>query len=560
MNKAKQKKALSDNAIQEKITTTSVDGAPKENNHPKILFDKNTTPQVNQPLINPYAFNLKDEQQIIFEYKNLRFTLMGFKPIRQYDSLIASVKVSHNPHINDAYTHIQKIDLFNADKITGYARTASYQLSLSNQDEVKNGLYSLRERLNKYRFDKLKENETTQAPVISTKDKKEALDILKSDNLIECIESLLEQSGVATLKNKALLLFVLIQSRLFAKPLHALLHGSFNVSKMLLKTVSECIPEENLHEQTSMSNSTLYYTRTKDYWKNKVLYAHSLDKQFKGVNTIKEFIDNLKLKRQTTETDYLTRQLYSSAKEVAGPICLLGYTQDENVHQKYLNEALLIPIHESAAVKKEMLNYQQKEFAGLIDINQQQQAKQTLQTISRLIEPVEVRIPFAEDINLPTQVFDPVRSYYQLMTFVKAIALLHQYNLKKHTKAGEKYIEATHEHLELAIELMKEVMVTKSDILTQAQRSFFEKLKQKIKDKDKNFTAKQMMQELRMKRSNFYKLFNVLKDRGMIEKCGGDKKNSEQFIIAEWEDYKELEKAVKAFDKQLKQIKKKFPL
>ena len=544
-----------------KDTQLEHNGKEKEDefDHPTIIFDENT-PQVNGPLLNPYGLDLTDENAIGYVTGNLKFTVMGFRIIKQFDTLIATVEVSRNPHIHDEYTYIQKIDLFNEDRITGFARTASFQLSLDSLDEVKKGLYSLRSKLKRYKLDKLKEGQSAQAPKLPTEDKKEALEILKADNLMDCIEGLLEQAGVVAEQENGLRLFLIMLTRVFDKPLHALLQGSPTLSKMLLDTLSSCVPQESLHEQTSMSNSSLYYTIQRDYWKNKVLYASSLDKHFKGVHTLKEFIDNLKLKRQTTEADYLTRQLYSKSKEVKGPICLIGYTEDEGLYQKLLQQCFFIRVNENAENRRQMLDYEKNGFAGLIDHDEQEEAKRTLQNIQRLIEPIKVIVPFALELELPAKVFQPLRSYTQLLTFVKAVALLHQHQLKKRTKAGEQYIEATHEHLEIAIELMKEIMVRKSDVLTQTQRQFFEGLKAQVNKPTDCFTPQELMNKMRMKRSYFYRLFNVLKGQGLVEKCGGNKKKAERFKVTDWDDYKELEEGMNVLDEQLKHIKDKFPL
>lgn len=541
------------NSVQMSDTDTLQDGMVH------IHFDKNT-PQVNEALLNPYGLDLTDLNAIGYIYDKLKFTVMGFRVIKQFDTLIATVEVSLHPHGFDEYTYIQKIDMFNEDRLTGFARSACYQLNLDNQEEIKKGLYSLRSKIKKYKLDKLKEGQTIPAPRLLPGEKKEALSILSADNLMECVEGLLEQAGVVTEKQNALRLFLILLTRHFDKPLHALLQGSPVLSKMLLDTITRSLPNEQKHEQTSMSNSSLYYTIQKDYWKNKVLYANNLDKHFKGVHTLKEFIDNLKLKRQTTEADYLTRQLYSSNKEVNGPICLIGYTEDEGLYQKLLQQCFFIRVEESASNRKDMINHQKREFAGLINQQEQEAALKTLISIQRLIEPINVIVPFALELELPTSVFQPLRSYTQLLTFVKAVALLHQHQLKKKTNNGEKYIEATHEHLEIAIELMKEIMIRKSDVLTQAQRHFFEHLKLQVKNPEESFTPGQMMKALKMKNSYFYRLFNMLKDQGLVEKCGGDKKKAEQYQIVDWNDYTELEKGMNVLDEQLKQIREQFPL
>jgi RHS repeat-associated protein len=291
----------------------------------RIKFDPKTVTAVREPFLNSYGFDLTDENYIGFTTGKVKFTIMGFRPTSQFETLIATVKICLNPHFHDEYTHVQKIDLYNNDRIDAYSRSAAFQLKL-NVDEIKKGLCSLRERLERYRIDELKTGggEEKETPV-TAKEQREALDILKADNLLECIEGLLKQAGVVTETENGLRLFLILLSRHFDKPLHVLFQGSPQLSRMITDTVSSTIPTAQIHSQTSMSAGSIYYTKNKSYWKNKVLSIGTIDKQFKGANTIKEFIENQVLKRFTTESDYLGN-VRATVKLTSGNAEVMNYT------------------------------------------------------------------------------------------------------------------------------------------------------------------------------------------------------------------------------------------
>jgi hypothetical protein len=149
-----------------------------------------------------------------FKTNNIQFTIIGFKATTQYDTLITTLKVSLNPHVHDEYVHTQKIDLYNVDRLEYYVRAAAQQLKCTI-DEIKKGIYSLRERLERYRIDELSGMVGKEQKIaITAAEQKEAIDILKADNLLECIEGLLEQAGLITETENGLRLFMILLSRL----------------------------------------------------------------------------------------------------------------------------------------------------------------------------------------------------------------------------------------------------------------------------------------------------------------------------------------------------------
>lgn len=520
------------------------------------VFNKNTTIEVCEPLLNSYGFDLTDQNLIGFTSGKLKFTILGFRLTTNYDTLIATVKVSLNPHIHDEYVHVQKIDLYIHDRVDVYCRAAASRLRL-NIDEVKKELCSLRERLERYRIDQLKNASTEDHQIsISVKEQKEALEILRSDNLMDCMEGLLKEAGLVTEIENGLRLFMILLSRHFEKPLHVLLQGSVSLSRMLTDTLTSTIPINQLHEQTSMSPSSIYYTKNKNYWKNKVVSIGNIDKSFKGAATIKEFINHQVLKRYTTDSDYITRQIYSNIKIVEGNICLLGYSDNDSLNAKFFQECFLIRVDENSTNKTEMLIHSKKESAGLIDIEKQNTAKRMLMVIQHLINPIQVVIPFAMEIDIPEQVFQPLRGFNQLLTFIKTVTLLHQHQLKKKKDVyGTEYIEATPEHFEIAIELFKSILITQSDILSPSQRTFLESLKSQVKEKENRFKLPEMMQLLKMKRTSFYRDFEVLKELKYVVAAGGNKKTGIEYRIDNWDDYTELQHGIDILDEQLKKVK-----
>ncbi len=525
-----------------------------------IALNKATAIPIREALVNSYGFDLTDENQIGYTSGEFKVTIMGFRPTTQYETLTATIKIAKHPHVNDEYTHIQRLDLFINDRLDTFCRTVAKQLR-ANEVEVKKAMYSLRERLERYRNDEAKNiSKAVKKVFVSDAEQKQAMTYLKSDNLMDSIEGLLKQSGLVTEMEKGLQLFFILLSRHFDKPLHVLFQGSPQLSRLLMETVSSTVPEEEILNQTSMSASGMYYTTTRDFWKNKVLHLASIDKQFKGASTIKEFIENGVIRRFTTQNDYKTGQISGTNKTVNGSICLMGFCDDDTVNNKFFQECFVIRVNENEKNRAELNQYHKMEFGGFTDSQEQDEAIRQLAMIQCFIKPVNVIIPYAMELNLPDKIFQPLRSLPQLLTFIKSVALLHQHQLlKKKDKNGTEYIEATTEHLEIAIELFKSIAISQGDLLSQAQRNFLERLKSHVKDKDNSFKIPEAMKQLEMSSSSFYRLFDSVRSMGYVMQSGGDKKKGMQYQILEWDDYTQLKDGADTWNEQLKKIKVSFP-
>lgn len=528
-------------------------------------FDPKSTPQVREPLLNAYGFDLTDLNEIGFVRGKFKFTVLGFRITSAADILLATVKVTFQPHVHPDYVYVRpKLNLYDPERINGFSREAAFQLKVT-QEEIKTGISDLRERLERFRLDELKGlSAQTQKAQLSKKQREAAKEILKSDNVMECIEGLLRESGLVTELSNGLRLFLILLTRNFDSPLHGLLQGSSQMCRLLMEKVMATLSPDQLREMTSQSMSSLYHNRNREYWRNKVLYVKGIDKHFKGVSTIREFLENKVLHRHTTESDPVTRQLYASQKIVPGPICLVGFSEDDSINQRFFAECFFLRVEENEKNKAELLEYRKKEFAGMVDESAQHQAVLTLQAIQQLVQPVKIIVPFAQSMQLPSSVAHPLRSFSQLITFVKAVTLLHQFNCKQKTdSAGGKYIEATPEHLSIALELFRDIALEKSDMLSLSEREFFEKLKSHVKDPQSVFRIGEVIKRMRISKSSFYRAFSSLRELGYIRECGGNKREGMEFIITEWKDFAELQKEVSLFTDQMEQLKSqvshKFP-
>jgi hypothetical protein len=193
------------------------------------------------------------------------------------------------------------------------------------------------------------------------------------------------------------------------------------------------------------------------------------------------------------------------------------------------------------------MDYQRKLSAGKIDLAEEHKLQERFKDMQRILQPVQIRNPFAEMLRIPEEVFKPRRSNAHYLAFIEAVTFYHQYQREKcHDQdTGEEYIETTIEDITEANKLMKEVLLRKSDDLNGATRNYFERLKVWMKQEDKNtFTNVSARQALKVNSSNQKRYMIALQEWGLVQRVKGDKKNGYAYEITSYEDQKDRDKRI----------------
>jgi DNA primase len=169
--------------------------------------------------------------------------------------------------------------------------------------------------------------------------------------------------------------------------------------------------------------------------------------------------------------------------------------------------------------------------------------------------------PFADKLIIPESVFKPLRTNAHYLQFIEAITYIHQYQREiKKDHQGNPFIETTLEDIELANELLKEVLLAKSDELTKACRDFLETLKALLqKEKKHSFFKNQVREATRINPHTLKKYLQQLSFFGYIKTIGGNKyKTGFEYEITKKDEYNNLKNAVEtALDKALQDLKAK---
>ncbi|ELR68344.1 CHC2 zinc finger domain protein [Fulvivirga imtechensis AK7] len=243
---------------------------------------------------------------------------------------------------------------------------------------------------------------------------------------------------------------------------------------------------------------------------------------------------------------------------VEGPICVSGATTKEEIYEDNANRSYLLHINEGAGHMEEVMDYQRKLQAGLVDENSQNIAKQLLKNTQRLLKPIKVINPYATQLKIPDSVFKKLRTNMHYLRLIEIITFYHQAQRSKVDSPSGSYIETTLEDISWANRLVKESLLRKSDELNGQLRSFFEALKALISRRPKDrqaFYSREIREQFRMNPMKANRYLRELEMWGYIRQTGGNRKTGFEYEIAAWDEYQYLQSGIDILDSTLQKLR-----
>lgn len=488
--------------------------------------------------------NHHNPEYVTWKYEEINFALLGGIRIEGLHSMRVTLKVDFKtlPSIRHG------LDLYNETQTEKLIKNIAERFTLSTtyiHKAVGNLINTVEEyRLTQIDNDKLKS--VNQKYILSKEETTAAENYLKQENLLQRTNDSIGMSGVIGEEVNRLIMYLIFTSRKLQRPLHIISFGSSGVGKShLQEKVGELIPKEDKIELTSVSANAFYYFIDDDLG-HKVILIEDYDGVFAALYSIRELQSKQKISKTITIRDRNGNQrtLHLTVK---GPVSIAGCTTSEHVYEDNANRSFLIYLDESEIQDEKIMQYQRLFAAGKIDVSQQQQTQKLLQNVQRILQPISVRNPFAEQLIIPKEVFKPRRTNAHYLAFIEAITFYKQYQRPHQVdkESGEIFIETTLEDIAEANELMKNILLKKSDELGYASRKYFEKLKAFLLSKQiKAFTNKQVREVLKDSPSNQKKYMVELLQYGFVIKKEGDKKKGFYYEVLSYEEYNKLQTSI----------------
>jgi DNA primase len=503
------------------------------------------------------GLNAKNPQKITCLQGELLFTIWGGIERDNLHRLRVNLLAQKE---GEAIRYYQDdVNLYSNGQLQRYIKGATEELDVSTT-LMKSALRRLQLQLEEYRLGEIERERKATQPrsyPMTPDERAAAGEFLLSKDLVKNTMKAIEKSGLVGEEKNGLLLFFLYLSRMFSDPLHAIIFGKSGSGKTYLQTrVSECLPEESLRTITSLTENTLYYSG-KEFWKHKVLLIEDLEGVYQAFLPLREFMSKQSITKLTTDKDVKGNNV-QKVLLVEGPVCVSGATTNTQIYEDNANRSFLLHVDESPQHASEVMHYQRRQQAGLINETQQVSHRQLLRNAQRLLRPVKVINPYAIELDIPQCVFKKLRTNMHYLRLIEIITFYHQRQRKwKRDSNGAVFIESTLEDIAWANYLIKDSLLRKSDELSGQVRQFFEGLKRLSGPGRGSLFARQVREHFRMNPMKANRYLRELEQRGYLQLAGGNRKSGYEYEITAWEEYDKLKSGIDILDEILERLKER---
>jgi DNA primase len=367
---------------------------------------------------------------------------------------------------------------------------------------------------------------------------------LKEPHLLKRLNELIGKSGIVGEENSRLLLFLIIISYMNKSPIHAIIQGSSGSGKtLIISRIADLMPQEDVLRFTRITESSLYNWGEFDLFR-KIIIIEDLDGlKEEALYALRELISNQFLSSSVSIKDKKGNNK-SARKEVKGQFSSLSATTKGETYEDNMSRSFLIAVDESKEQTKRIIDHQNQRSAGEIDPKEREKAVAFIQQIVRSLKHYEVINPFATKLQLPEKVHKIRRLNEMYQAVIKQVTFLNQY--QREQTADEKLI-TTIEDIEQATEILFESIVLKVDELDGSLRQFFEKVKKYLKEKNQEFTQREIRQEFNISKSQCSRFIIQLVELEYITlKYGGNLK-LQKYVIDYWDNHSKLRSEIKDF-------------
>jgi hypothetical protein len=504
--------------------------------------------------------NTLNPDYLLYQYEQIHFEILGGIKLDVLNNMRATIKVKH---FNAEQRHT--LDLYNNNALQRFLKTTAESLEVGIQ-YIQKATGALINELEAYRLQEMqKSKEDVQKPITLTEaEKEETINFLKHGTvpptlcsipsplgrdgvgLLHATNELLGQSGIIGEEVNRIIMYLIFTTRKLQNPLHIISLASSGTGKSYLQEkVSQCIPEEDKKEITSLSPNSFYY-QEQTILKHKLILLEDLTGAESSMYPIRELqskkyiIKEVSHKNSKGDTITIT-------KKVEGPVCIAACTTDEQIYEDNANRSFLIYLDDSEEQDQKIMDYQRKHHAGKIDKTEEHKAKQLLQNVQRILKPVTIINPYAEYLQLPEEVFKKRRTNAHYLQFIEAITFYKQYQKKEHVniETGEVYIETSIEDIQEANNLIRHILLRKSDELNGATRDHYEKLKSYLQqNKLTTFINREIRTVFRIPATTVRRYHNTLIENNYIKKTSTNKAKGYRYEIVNPEEYNKLKHSI----------------
>lgn len=363
--------------------------------------------------------------------------------------------------------------------------------------------------------------------------RQEADELLRAPDLMKRLGAAFDEAGIVGEETNRLAAYLTATSRLLPKPLAVIIQSTSAAGKTtLMEAVLAFFPPEEQVKYSAMTGQSLYYLGEKNL-KHKILAIVEEEGAEKASYALKLLQSEGELTIASTGKDSHTGRMKTEEYHIEGPVSIVLTTTSIDIDEELMNRCLILTVDESREQTERIHSLQRKArtLEGLRLKKKRQRVLTLLQNAQRLLRPVEVVNPFADELTFTADRTRTRRDHEKYLTLIEAVTLLHQHQrpLEDDPEAGA-HIKTTLEDIAVANKLAPEVLGRSLDELPPQTRRLLEDIKAMVRelcqkrklDQDKaRFTRRDVRERTRQSETQIRLHLQRLEDLEYIQRRHG---------------------------------------
>ena len=413
-----------------------------------------------------------EENQILFTRDDRRYRIRGLERNQSMITLKINLMAAR-----DDLVHMDTLDLVKARSRTSFIKAAANELYI-DADTVKKDIGRLLLKLESLQSDRIASLKRPAVPEVrlSELEKREALALLRSPNLLEQIVSDMDACGIVGESTNKLAGYLAATSRKLARPLAIVIQSSSSAGKTsLMDAVLSMMPEEDVQRFSGMTGQSLFYLES-DSIRHKIL-AIAEDEGIRQAAYALKLLQSEGQLRHATVGRGEDGRSRTQEHRVEGPVQIFLTTTALDVDEELINRCLVLTVDESRAQTLAIQSLQ-RDARAVVSKQSEEQNRKTRkrhQNAQRLLRPLAIVNRYAPQLTFANNKTRLRRDHEKYLTLIDAVAILHQYQreIKTINQGSEatEYIEVTKGDIAVAGELAGVVLGRSLDELAPQTRN-----------------------------------------------------------------------------------------
>lgn len=357
------------------------------------------------------------------------------------------------------------------------------------------------------------EEKESLVPEPGTERYEQAMEVLKHPDILEKATQDMERLGhVGERRTKKLALVCSVSARA-RRPIQPSTHAQSSAGKNYLwDTVTSLLPPESVIKRSGLTAKALF--RTQADLQGAVLYIQEVVGSEDADFSIRVLQSDGALVYESTEK-MPDGSMGTVVYRKEGPCVVVQTTTSNHLHPE--NETRVFPIYIDESVEQThriVESILESATGSGVGAEEREEILEPWRDAIRLLEVVEVVVPYAKRIVLPSTQIRIRRDAGRLLDVIRIIAFLHQFQRDRDTLGR---VVASEEDFHTALELVRDSLTRAWRVLTPAEEKVLEAIKTVPTEKRTNGFTKRDLKVKGMSNRRLNEILKSLTDTGRLD-------------------------------------------